>query len=283
VLVAPAALAQQPAAWPGGAFNPYGHVPILVFVDASNLTQTTQPYVDTVRTAWAWWEAGGNGGLHWTPRFNETTSREQADIVVWFVETSLVSCGSLGAGQGCGGFGGPAYATRQGEVWLATEIRSAGGETSHIPYEEMRRVAEHELGHALGLPHSTNPADVMYPESKAVTHGDSPDSILTQRETLVAAGIVLGGIVILVGAQRVRHAILSARNERRWRRARDEAARPLGEVEIRVTGGSGLYVRQGRCARAPDGEHRFEARELVVDGAATTWMVCRLCRYPKKL
>ncbi|MEA3201117.1 MAG: hypothetical protein QOE90_2545 [Thermoplasmata archaeon] len=123
----------------------------------------------------------------------------------------------------------------------------------------------------------------MDPESKVVTRGDSPDSILTQRETLVAAGIVLGGIVILVGAQRVRHAILSARNERRWRRARDEAARPLGEVEIRVTGGSGLYVRQGRCARAPDGEHRFEARERVVDGAATTWRVCRLCRYPKKL
>jgi Matrixin len=287
VLVAPVALAQQAAPWPNGAFNPYAHAPIRIFLDDSNLTDATRPYADTVRAAWAWWEAGGNGALRWQPRFNETKDRAEADVIVWFVEAPLVSCGATGAGQGCGGFGGPAYAIDQGEVFLATEISSTqpGLGARHIPYEDMQRVAEHELGHALGLPHSSTPTDIMYPQGEVVSNGDSPDS-LSQRQIIIGLGLAIGGIAVIAGSQRAYHATLNARDRRRSQRtearARQDAAKPLEPGEVRVVS-SGGYVRLGRCAQAPDGEHRFEARRVVVEGTSTTWMVCRLCRHPKKL
>lgn len=51
---------------------------------------------------------------------------------------------------------------RHGEVIIATHDRSG----APLPAPTVHGTARHEVGHILGLGHSPNPTDVMYPESR---------------------------------------------------------------------------------------------------------------------
>lgn len=292
-LVTPLARAQEPVDWPNGRYNPYYHDPIRVFIDTTNLTNLTSSYAGDIRSAMAYWHEGGNNAIRWPVNFAEVAFKPSADIVVWFVEGDRIVCSTGAVGAGCGGFGGPAYTNPQGVVWLATIVPQAPGSTAqrqHYADEDVVRTAEHEFGHALGLPHSTDPNDVMYPES-TVLHSDTPEARINFNRTLIALGAVVGGMFVLVGAQSA-YGRYKTRKQREQRAARRPQPKQVLRVEIVDPGTvllpperivSGGYVKNAACPASFDGAHRYEPRELVRDGQRETWQVCAACRHTKRL
>lgn len=60
----------------------------------------------------------------------------------------------------------PRYQTHQSEVHLALRAQQGTAVGTGSPFfsqEELMAIAIHEVGHALGLPHSKNPEDIMTP------------------------------------------------------------------------------------------------------------------------
>ena len=288
----PAAAAQD-AEWPAGRYNPYEREPIRVFLDVSNLTAQTRPYADEVRAALAYWEEGGNLALSWRPDFLEVDSMADADILVWFEAAPSVSCGGEPA-TGCGGYGVPGI---PGEVWLSTRQEVApyaapqGGALARppqdMPYDVLQRVAKHELGHALGLPHSPIAGDVMSQDWHGfTTNGDVPGSLLRQDTVMTLLGVLCGAIALAAGGHWGYHKVLSRKAARvamppgpktPARDARRVPVEPRPRQE-------GPYLRGlPPCPKSPSGEHRFELRTSQGDAGPTTWSVCTLCRLPRRL
>lgn len=284
----PAGLAQEESEWPAGKFNPYGRAPIRVFLDVANLSEDATRYAGEAREAMAYWERGGNGALAWAVSFEETRAAGEADVLVWFVDADEVDCDGEPA-AGCGGFGVPGH---PGEVWLALRQAEApvggplGGSlarpSAYRPYGDLRALAKHELGHALGLEHSERPGDVMYPTGHAAPRGESPDSLLSRGQLWMALGICALGLVSAAGM--------------RWMRFRGsedvsaaEPAAPARSVEARQDGNAIVqtqpYLRGiPRCPAVTSGEHKYETRRAKgADGVEETWNVCVLCRHPRRL
>lgn len=265
----------EEAPWPDGAFNPYERTPIRLFLDGSNLTEKTGGSAAEVMAAARYWEEGGNGALHWSPAFLQVERRDEADVVVAFVEMSVIHCGNGQYGAGCGGFGGPAYATRQGQVWLALRLPEArpGGENGYVPYASLRRTAMHELGHALGLPHSSVQGDVMFPTGEAIDpRAESPDSGPWRQKAVMALagfGVVAGGVLA------VQYAWHEWRPAARADRAR--STEPLVQIRPAETGTRREYPA------SPTGSHQFELRPLRRGGTTEDWTVCTRCRLPRRL
>lgn len=272
LLLAGGAAATEETAWPQGRYNPYGTVPILVFIDTTNLSGEETAYVDEVRAALAWWSSGGNGALQWDAKFRETSSIADAHILVWFVADSTVECSPGEYGAGCGGFGSSRY---PGEVWLATVgyYNDVLDKQEPMSLEIMQELARHELGHALGLDHSDDPLDVMYP----VSHGWPQTETVPNRSGwdawrvwafdnahFVFLGVM--GTILPLG-----FGISLVREQMRMRRGQRLAVQPVADPQPSVKS----------CGVAPDGRHRFAVYRSGGGSSGESWESCFLCHTRK--
>lgn len=143
--------------------EPWDHSPIKVFIDDENVPDHYSPtYYAQVEKSLEYWEAGGNGKLDYTPVF-EITDSDKADIRIRWVE-NLENV--EGAPSGVAGYAKPYVVNgRFVQVDIVLEVGNYQGRAwRQYGDGTMLAISKHELGHALGLGHSDDPRDIMYPE-----------------------------------------------------------------------------------------------------------------------
>jgi predicted Zn-dependent protease len=164
ILILPTASATSELNYQKILDKPWDHSPITVYIDNKSVPTDYSPtYYTQVIKALDYWEEGGNGKLNYTPAFKIIDSgRTDADISISWVQAPEKSDGAYNEASGNTipiiadnrfvhvdiTLGVGKY---QGPIW----IRNGD--------DVMLFIAEHELGHALGLDHSNDKEDIMYP------------------------------------------------------------------------------------------------------------------------
>jgi hypothetical protein len=131
-----------------------GDTPLTVgFVKDSTLPGWSDGILDEMRSAMQAWD-GNSASL----RFREVPSPDSADIKVHWV-AAIQDSGRVGVTT--------LNWSPEGEVHGAdiTLALQDGEKHAPLPSALRRRVAAHELGHAIGLPHSGDRDDLMFPSS----------------------------------------------------------------------------------------------------------------------
>jgi predicted Zn-dependent protease len=162
ILILPIASAASEFNYPRSLDHPWDHSPITVYIDNKSVPpHYSSTYYTQIEKALDYWATGGNGKLHYTPVFKVVDS-ENADIRIKWVENLQTD---QGAPPGVAGYATPH--TDNGkyvQVDIVLEVGSYQGR-QWIQYGDatMLAIVKHELGHSLGLEHSNDPQDIMYP------------------------------------------------------------------------------------------------------------------------
>ncbi len=149
--------------------HPWDHSPITVYIDNENVPPHYSPtYYTQVQKALNYWAEGGNGKLEYTPVF-EIVDFEKADIRIRWVENLQKD---QGAPPGVAGVTIPFVVNGR---FVRVDITLGVGNyqlMEWVPYSDtaMLSIAEHELGHALGLNHSSDKQDIMYPTNEQINY-----------------------------------------------------------------------------------------------------------------
>lgn len=173
--------------------RPWDHSPITVYIDNKSIPEHYSPtYYTQIEKALEYWEKGGNGNLEYTPVF-ELVDSEEADIRIRWVE-NLESIED--APSGVAGYASPRTADgRFVRVDIVLEVGNYQGKAwRQYGDSTMLAIAKHELGHALGLGHSSDRGDIMYPEYEL---RDNIDPILLTKYGPLLRAAIYTAVAIL--------------------------------------------------------------------------------------
>lgn len=173
---------------------PWDHSPITVYIDDKNLPPKYSPtYYSQAEKALEYWEKGGNGNLKYTPVFQIVDTRAADIRIRWVENLETVE----GAPAGVAGY---ASHLKEGNRFVKVDIMLEVGNhrgRSWVQYGDatMLSITKHELGHALGLRHSSDRRDIMYPQAE---QRDNINPILLSKYGPLLQGAVIVSIVFLL-------------------------------------------------------------------------------------
>jgi len=137
--------------------NPWGPEPVVVAV--RNEGSRDRDFARFVREAATFWEEHDERYLGFQVQYEVHPDAENPDLVVAFTD-GIPNCGNVSDAVGCAPlFTDPRQIDRPATAWVKTGLSD----------ESTVLVAEHELGHTLGLAHTDPPHEVMQARSVLYT------------------------------------------------------------------------------------------------------------------
>nr|WP_321497109.1 matrixin family metalloprotease [uncultured Methanolobus sp.] len=173
--------------------QPWDHSPITVYIDDKDVPQHySLTYKEDVMNALTYWENGGNGQLGFQPEF-QVLETDNADILIMWVDNLEKDAGSA---NGIAGFTRPYIVS--GKFERVDIVLEAGNYEGYAWRQygdsSMEDIAAHELGHALGLGHSNDRSDIMYPK---YDRRDNLDPLLFNSTRYVLLALLIAAALIV--------------------------------------------------------------------------------------
>ncbi|MBP1909696.1 matrixin family metalloprotease [Methanolobus bombayensis] len=173
--------------------EPWDHSPITVYIDDKDVPQHYSPsYREEVLNALTYWENGGNGQLVYRPEF-QVVETDNADILIMWVDNLEKD---VGASSGVAGFTRPYIVN--GRFERADIVLETGNYEGYAWRQygdsSMEYIAAHEMGHALGLGHSDDRSDIMYPR---YNHRDNLNPLLFNSTRYILLALIIGAALMI--------------------------------------------------------------------------------------